>query len=430
MQLFPVNRVFDFMAPRRWFIAMSVLLVTLSLGSLIYPGPKLGTDFRGGTEIEVAFAPPIDAGDIRKAAQAGGFASADVIRVQSPTHEAQYIVRVQDVSQIEDDAARAIDRAVCYGESLPADECPSSEQASEVKISPGGDKITVRFREPVDEAQLARLRERFAGMVTAVHRIELRAGENNPSVQSARDHKVELQLLSKGDQLMQVLQTQLGEDRVPSVLPNGATNPLRAEWIGPKAGRQLRDSALASIAIALVFIMAYIAFRFDLRFAPGAVLALGHDAVVTIGFLSLLGHELTLSTVAAVLTIVGYSVNDTVVIFDRVRENLGRMRGASFLNIINASLSEMMSRTILTSSTTIISLLGIFFWGTGTLQEFALTLVFGIIAGTFSSIYVALPLTYELDRRFFAKVGKKGRAIGVEARHGDGGGKGPRPAAA
>lgn len=426
MQLFPVNRVFDFMAPRRYFLGATVVVVLLSLGMLFWPGPKLGTDFRGGTELELAFNPPISAGEIRQAVATAGFSGADVIQVQSPSHAAQYIIRVQDVSAVSDEAAAAIDRAVCFGEGLPEADCPPSDQATEVKISPGGDKVTVRFREAVDEAQLARLRERFAAQVTPAFRLELRPGANNPSVQSARDHKVELQLMSKGDQLMQALQTRLGEDRLPTVLPGDAMNPLRSEWIGPKAGRQLRDSAILSVAISLVFIMAYIAFRFDLRFAPGAVVALGHDAIVTVGFLTVLGHELTLSTVAAVLTIVGYSVNDTVVVFDRVRENLGRMRGASFIAIINKSLSEMMSRTILTSLTTIISLLGIFVWGTGTLKEFALTLTFGIVCGTYSSIYIALPMTYALDRAFFSKVEKKGRALGEERRHKNG----PNPATA
>ena len=127
----------------------------------------------------------------------------------------------------------------------------------------------------------------------------------------------------------------------------------------------------------------------------------------TIGVLILLHKELNLSTVAAILTIVGYSVNDTVVVYDRVRENLGKLRGSTFDKIINVSLSEMLSRTILTSGTTVISLLAFFIWGTGTLKDFAFTLVIGIVFGTYSSIYVALPLTEWLDKLFFAKVGGK-----------------------
>ena len=238
--------------------------------------------------------------------------------------------------------------------------------------------------------------------------IVLREGDNNPLLQNARAHKVEIQLKSKGDQLLDALKAKLGSTVVPA-------EPLRVEWIGPKAGAQLRDAALKSIGIALVFIMAYIAFRFDLRFAPGAVIALAHDSIVTIGVLILIQRmtnrmELNLSTVAAVLTIVGYSVNDTVVVYDRVRENLGRLRGASFPNLVNASLSEMLSRTVLTSGTTVTALIVFFIWGTGTLEEFVLTIIIGLVLGTYSSIYVALPLTEWLDRKFFAGLRKPRRA--------------------
>jgi preprotein translocase subunit SecF len=202
-----------------------------------------------------------------------------------------------------------------------------------------------------------------------------------------------------------VLRQELGNERVPA-------NPLRVEWIGPKAGRLLRDAAIKSIAIALVFIMMYVAFRFDLRFAPGGVLALAHDALVTVGVLTALQKELNLTTVAAVLTIIGYSVNDTVVVYDRVRENLGKLRGSSFIHLINVSLSEMLSRTVLTSTTTIVSLVCFFVWGTGTLKDFAFTLIIGLVLGTYSSIYIALPLTEWFDRRFFAKMSDKKKKKG------------------
>jgi preprotein translocase subunit SecF len=219
-------------------------------------------------------------------------------------------------------------------------------------------------------------------------------------LQSARDNKVEIQLMSKGDQLMAGLRKSLGADAVPDVA-------LRTEWIGPRAGAQLRDAAVKSIAISIIFIMAYIAFRFDLRFAPGCVVALIHDAVGTIGIFVLLGKEINLTTIAAALTIVGYSVNDTVIVYDRVRENLGKLRGASFIRLINVSTSEMLGRTILTASTVLFSLQGLFIWGTGELKDFALALTIGVILGMYSSIYVALPLTEWFESRFFSKVGSK-----------------------
>jgi preprotein translocase subunit SecF len=183
---------------------------------------------------------------------------------------------------------------------------------------------------------------------------------------------------------------------------------LRVEWIGPKAGAQLRDSAVQSVAIAIVFIMIYIALRFDLRFAPGAVVSLIHDALGVLGVFVLLKREVNLTTVAAILTIVGYSVNDTVIVYDRVRENFGLMRGASFESIINKSISEMLGRTILTSSTVVMSLLAFFIWGTGPLKDFALALILGVVFGTYSSVYIALPLTWWLDVTFFNKGGTGG----------------------
>ncbi len=398
MELFPVGKVFDFMRVRRYFIALSVFVVASSLVLLKWPGAKLGTDFRGGTEIEVAFKSATNAGEIRSAVTSAGFSQPDVIKVDDPNHANRFLIRVQEVSTIGDAEQDQIDRLLCYGTNLPADQCSKEHTANEVKFSPGGDKITVRYSAAPD---LAWVKQRMA----QVKGLELREGANNPSVQNAREHKVEIQLKSKGDQLMSVLARKLGRNRVPE-------NALRVEWIGPKAGAQLRDAALRSIAISLVFIMAYIAFRFDLRFAPGAVLALMHDAISTIGVLIILQKELSLSTVAAVLTIVGYSVNDTVVVYDRVRENLGKLRGATFSSLINVSLSEMLSRTILTSGTTVMSLLAFFFWGTGTLKEFSLTLIIGIIFGTYSSIYIALPLTEWLDKKLFSRAGSKKKAVG------------------
>src|SRR5690606_33573659 len=211
------------------------------------------------------------------------------------------------------------------------------------------------------------------------------------------------------DQLMEALRKGIGADKVPEAA-------LRSEWIGPKAGAQLRDSAVKSIVIALVFIMAYIALRFDLRFAPAATIALVHDALVTLGILTALQRELNLTTVAAVLFIVGYSINDTVVVFDRVRENMAKLRGVSFIKLANVSLSETLSRTVITSATTIFSLLCFFIWGTGSLKAFAFTLIAGLVPGTYSSIYVALPMTSVFDRTFFSKGGGGRKATATKPR--------------
>lgn len=395
MNLIPLGRTYDFMGQRRTFMVISLVLFLAALVGVFAPGMglRLGTDFKGGTEIEVAFTGDLRVGDITQAVTASGFSHPDVIRVDDTGNKNHYIIRVQEVSTISAEKQAEVERALCGGEGQAADGCTPGRSATEVKFSPGGDKITVRFREAPD---LAFVKQRMAG----VGGIALRPGVNNPSIQSERDNKVEIQLLSKGDQLMNGLRDRLGADKVPA-------EPLRSEWIGPKAGAQLRDAALKAIAISVVFIMAYIAFRFDLRFAPGAVFAMVHDAVTVLGFLVLTQREVNLTTVAAVLTIVGYSVNDTVIVYDRVRENLTRLRGRSFNSLINHSISEMLNRTLLASGTTVTSLAGMFFFGTGTLKDFALTLIVGITLGTYSSIYVALPFTEWLDHTFFAKLGKK-----------------------
>ena len=158
--------------------------------------------------------------------------------------------------------------------------------------------------------------------------------------------------------------------------------------------------------------MLYLAFRFDLRFAPGVVVACIHDAMVVLGAFVLMKKEVTLSTIAAVLTVIGYSMNDTVVVYDRIRENLSKHRGQSFSQIINLSVSETLSRTILTSGATMLSMLAFFVWGTGVIKDFALAMVIGIVAGTYSSIYVAAPLTEWIDHQLAMRGGAKRIASG------------------
>lgn len=387
MQLFPIGKVYDFMRRRRLYMALSLLVMLASAVVLVTPGPRLGTDFVGGTEVEVAFLKPVTPAQIRKVIGQGDFSTPDVIRVEDESNPHRFLIRVQDVTTISEAQKVAIEKILCLGEQKPAG---CEHHATEIKFSPGGEKISIRFQDAPD---LSWVRQQM--LSSAGKGLTLREGDNNPVLQDVRDHRVEVYLMSKGDQLMAALRTGLGSDAVPD-------EPLRTEWIGPKAGAQLRNAAVKSVLITLVFIMAYVAFRFDLRFAPGGVFALVHDALVTLGILTVLQREVNLTTVAALLTIIGYSVNDTVVVYDRVRENLGKLRGSSFAKLINVSISEMLSRTVLTSGTTIMVLVCFFIWGTGTLKDFALTLIIGMVLGTYSSIYIALPLTDFLDRKFFA----------------------------
>lgn len=402
MELFKPGRTYDFMRVRKYWIALSVLLALGSLILLFAPGPNYGTDFKGGTEIEVAFTKPVDPGEIRHAVtKTGAFSEPDVVQVQDAAHPYRYLIRVQEISTVDETSKDALKKALCLGvEAGAADDakCPANARATEIKFSAGGDKLSVRYDVDPDLAKVK-------AQLGAVPAVKLRVAANNPQVVNPRDHRVEIQLQSKGDQLLDLLRTELGADRVPE-------SALRVEWVGPKAGKQLRDSARNSVAIAIVFIMLYLAFRFDLRFAPGVVLACVHDALVVLGAFVIFHKEVTLSTIAAVLTIVGYSMNDTVVVYDRIRENLGKHRGKSFSSIINLSISETLSRTILTSGATMLSVLAFFIWGTGVIKDFAFAMVVGIIAGTYSSIYVAAPLTEWID----TKMSRKGSADEMKKR--------------
>tara|TARA_Y100000816_G_scaffold291577_1_gene283353 strand:+ start:710 stop:1594 length:885 start_codon:yes stop_codon:yes gene_type:complete len=163
----------------------------------------------------------------------------------------------------------------------------------------------------------------------------------------------------------------------------------RVENVGPKVSAELLRSGIIAISVALALMLIYIWIRFEWQFSLGAILALFHDVIVTLGLFSLLGLEINLSIIAAVLTIVGYSMNDTVVIFDRVRENLRKYSDIKIYELTNISINETLSRTLITSITTLLALLSIFFFGGEILKGFSLAMIFGVIFGTYSSIYIA-----------------------------------------
>ncbi len=169
----------------------------------------------------------------------------------------------------------------------------------------------------------------------------------------------------------------------------------RIETVGPKVGGELIRSAMLSILLALFFLVIYISWRFEFKFAIGAIVALVHDVVITIGIFSLLNKEITLAIVAALLTIIGYSLNDTIVVSDRIRENLKVMRRQDFRVIINRSLNQTLSRTIITSLTTLIVVTILFIWGGEVIKDFAFALIIGVSIGTYSSIFVASPIVFK-----------------------------------
>lgn len=163
----------------------------------------------------------------------------------------------------------------------------------------------------------------------------------------------------------------------------------RIDYIGPKVGKELVTKALLSILLASVVILLYLVARFEFGFAVGAVIALVHDTLITVGAISLADKEFTLAIVAALLTVIGYSVNDTIVIFDRIRENMGNFPEKGFRQLVNEGISQTLSRTLLTTVTVFIVLLPLFFLGGSVIHDFAFTLMVGVVIGTYSSVFVA-----------------------------------------
>ena len=177
---------------------------------------------------------------------------------------------------------------------------------------------------------------------------------------------------------------------------NSSFNFRRVENVGPKVSSELLKSGILAIALSLAAMLFYIWIRFEWQFSLGAILALFHDVIITLGFFSLFNLEINLSIVAAVLTIVGYSMNDTVVIYDRVRENLKKFSDIKIFELTNISINETLSRTIITSATTLLALVSIYLFGGQILKGFSLAMIMGVIFGTYSSIYIANPILVKL----------------------------------
>src|SRR6056297_8805 len=172
----------------------------------------------------------------------------------------------------------------------------------------------------------------------------------------------------------------------------GQVDVRRVEMVGPQVGKDLRNKGMWAIFYAMLGILAYISWRFEFRFAVGAIIALVHDVVITLGMFSLFGKEIDLPIIAAFLAIIGYSLNDTIIVYDRIRENLGKHNKESFTFILNRSINETLSRTIITSGTTLLVVLSLFVLGGGVIHDFAFAMLVGVLVGTYSSIFVASPL--------------------------------------
>lgn len=172
----------------------------------------------------------------------------------------------------------------------------------------------------------------------------------------------------------------------------------RVEFVGPQVGQELRVKGLMAMGVSVLAILIYVWMRFELRFGLGAILSLIHDVILTIGVMCLMRMEITLTVLAAILTLIGYSLNDTIVIFDRVRENRARYPNRPLIELLNLSVNQTLARTLMTVSTTLLVLVALFFWGGEVIHDFALVLIIGIVLGTYSSIFVASPTLLVLEQ--------------------------------
>ena len=180
----------------------------------------------------------------------------------------------------------------------------------------------------------------------------------------------------------------------------GSVKLDQVETVGPRVGQEMRHKAWLTIMVSWMLMLIYIGYRFDFYFAPGAIIALVHDTVITLGFFAWLGKEINLSILAAILTLIGYSINDTIVVFDRIREHRSRITPSTVNEVVNESVNATLSRTIITSLTVLFVVVVLFFTGGGTLHDFAFALTVGVIVGTYSSIFVASPIYISLYHRW------------------------------
>lgn len=202
------------------------------------------------------------------------------------------------------------------------------------------------------------------------------------------------------------LQTKVGE-ALTGQFGAGNFDIRRIEFVGPKVGKDLTNKAILAIVFAWIGMLIYIAWRFEFRYALGAITALIHDTIIVIGALSLLNKEFTLTIVAALLTVIGYSINDTIVVFDRIRENRKKDLKRRLGEIINASVNETLSRTILTSFTVFLVLIALFFLGGPVIHDFAFALLVGIVVGTYSSIFIASPIVLLFENLQLSRMKRK-----------------------
>ncbi|MCA1828797.1 MAG: protein translocase subunit SecF [Myxococcales bacterium] len=360
----------DFVKYRGLAVTISVIVNLLVLaGVFFWPRLNYGVDFAGGTELQIHSKKAIDPGELRDLVSKLGFGEPTVQEYGNKADN-QFLVRVERIALLTPEKAEQIKAAV--SSAVPG--------LSSFRFDPEvGDKLDFTFKQPVSEDALKVAVEKEGTAVKEIRPLLAREGQD-------REYTVITQ--GTGDKIGAALREKYGADQIEVV---------RTDYVGPQVGKQLRVDGILAVLYAMGMILVYVGFRFDFRFSPGVIIALIHDAIVTLGFFVVSRHEFNLTSVTVILTVVGYSVNDTIVIYDRIRENAKRHKGKPLRDLINLSINEMLGRTILTSGATALSLLGLILYGVGTIQDFALAMLVGIISGTYSTWYIASPMTIWIE---------------------------------
>ena len=372
------NFNYDFLSKRKIAYAISITLFLIGFISVIVRGLQFGIDFKGGTEIVLQFEKPIDIGEMRTYVENLGLGSAEV---KTFGGETGILVRTEEQVIPPGIYPKVVENI----ESAIENYFPGIERNI---IDSTASSITYEFAN--SEITNTVIDELFD------------AGFQTGRVSEELDNKQMIVRVSIADWIKENLSDKLGNN--PFIV-------LKEDIVGPKIGEELKKDAVLAIFFALIAILIYLGFRFKFIFAMGAVAALFHDVLITLGLFGILygvipglNLDIDLTVVAAFLTLIGYSINDTVVNYDRIRENLKIHKTRSLYDVINTSISQTMSRTILTSGTTLITVLILLIFGGEVLKVFAFTLFFGVIIGTFSSIFVASALVYEYAQKYKKKL--------------------------
>jgi preprotein translocase subunit SecF len=370
----------DWMGKAKYFYGLSAILLLAGLISWLHEGSlRYGIDFKGGTNVDVRFAQPPNIDQIRDALKTQGLGNSEIQAVSSgltATNSNEVLIFVEQKGQGDEASDNSKGQVLAALNAMYGSKDAGKPDFNANTTTPSSLSEFLTSKDPLALASNAG--DRYDQLARRL--LAYRDGPKNG-------------LISNFDELSGV------EGANPAVITALKSNyavgsfALRGvESVGPKVGAELRRQAIFVTLWALAGMLAYIAFRFELVFGAAAVLAVFHDVLITLGFFSILHFEISLTVIAALLTLVGYSMNDTIVIFDRIRENNRLLRKESFADVVNKSINQTLSRTILTSGLTFLTVLVLFLMGGQVLRAFSFALVVGIVVGTYSSFGIAAPL--------------------------------------